>query len=310
VIGAGFSVPPFDFRARAMNAIIAMVEDEAHHEARQLTEPVFAAHPITEHSKPRIMEILNGIRALNLPLNLFAGETGFKYAKPTDKKLDVWKLTNGRGYEIQFVIQEGIGKPHDGYGKIHGIWLKVDVQKQGAFWAVKSFVEQVTNLLLEHCGYDFLWGRAAWSANSRIKALPKPDKNNDWRSLPFFVGWDAELNPIVYEGLLVFYLRLGFFRHPDTDENVVVYPSRSQAAKLIAANGQDRWNELTQLSFARRREWHTLQRQRAALVTEPERKIREAMERQKRKDREHERQLENLWTQITNRRFDNSPFPF
>jgi hypothetical protein len=274
---------------------------------RQINEPIFKEHPISEHPKPCIVEILNGIRALNLPLKLYVGEATYKDHKPTDEKLEVGKLANGDGYEFQFFIDSDSGKP-----PIHAIWLRCETEKQGSFFAVRKFFEQVSALLLEHCGYPFIYGRAVWSSNSRIKALPdKPDIERDWRWLPVFCGWDASLKPIVYEGLVVFYLRIGFILHPRYgDENFVVYSSRSYTQKFIAENSQSKWDELTQHSLARRREWQTIQKQRTAQVSQPKEKIRAALEYEKNKRKRTEEQFERLWTQMTNRRFDNRLVPF
>lgn len=311
VIGSGSGLAPLNFGAMAsLNSILAKERNagnrfkppQTEDKERQINEPIFKAHPISEHPKPRIAEILNGIRALNLPLKLFVGEATYQNHKPTDEKLEVWKLANGDGFEFQFYMDCDNGKL-----PIHAIWLRCETEKQGSFFAVRRFFEQVAALLLEHCGYPFIYGRAVWSSNSRIRALPdKPDIESDWRWLPVFCGWDDSLKPIVYEGLVVFYLRIGFILHPRYgDENFVVYTSRSYTQKFIAENSQAKWNELTQLSLARRREWLAIQKQRAAQVSQPQEKIRAALEYEKNKRKRYEQHLEQLWTQIKNRKSDN-----
>jgi hypothetical protein len=306
VIGSGFSVAPLNFGGGiSLNTILAKAGSGGNRFAaqtaekdRQLTEPVFAEHPITSHDEPRIAEILDGIRAHNLPLKLYAGEAGFKDPQPSDEKQKIWKLANGEGMEFQFVIDCDSGKP-----LIHAIWLKVEVEKQGSFFAVRRFFEQVAALLLEHCGYPYLYGRAVWSSNSRIKALPnKPDIEQDWRWLPVFCGWDASLKPIVHEGLVALYLKMGFILHPKHgDENYVVFSSDAYTQRFIAEHGQAKWNEMTQLSFARRREWLAIQKQRAAQVSQPKEKIRAALEYERNKLKRNEQELERLWTQIRTR---------
>jgi hypothetical protein len=220
VINSGFGFSPLNFGgADSLDSILAKERSlgfatPRENRERKLTEAVFAVHPLTSHADKRITQIIDGIRSLNLPLKLYAGEAGYEDPKLKNEKLDIWKLTNGNGYEFQFVIQSKM---------IHAIWLIVEVEKQGFFWKVKRFFEQVADLLLEKCDYSFIYGQAVWTSNSRIKALPeKPEIEKDWRWLPVFCGWDASLKPIVYEGLLVFYFRMGFILHPKHgDENYV-----------------------------------------------------------------------------------------
>jgi len=303
VCGIGGGLAPLEFGAAAVLDALRACEPD-------LNEPEFAAQPITSHHKPRISEILAGISTLNLPLKLYAGKATLKHAQPTDKSLEVWKLANSEGYQIQFEIVEGSGKPHDDYGKIYALWVKVDVEKQGAVWKLKAFIEQVASLLLQHCGYSCLLGHAIAAANSEIKNLLKPDPEYDWRWLPVFCGWSVDLQPIVHQGLLALYVKIGFILHPKHgDKSLVVYPSRAYTQQFISEHGQAKWNEATQLSFARRHEWRAIQKQRAAQVSQPEEKIREALERPlkrlKEQRRAFERQIEHAWKQINEQRYVN-----
>jgi hypothetical protein len=275
------------------NAVEPSDDDD---EPLPLDEPVFDIHPLSRHYKGRINEILAGIREKNLPLKLFAGEAKIRSTKP-HPPAEVWKLADGKGMEFQFIIQEDEGKPFENYGVLHAMWLKVDVAIQGAFWRLKRFWEQVADLLLEKCGYSFIYGRAVWSSNSQIKGLAEPNRDMDWRWIQKFVGWDEKLRPIVVQGLVLMYLRLGFFLHPDkADENLVIYPSRQRIKQFIALNGQAEWDKLTELSLSRRKEWHTKQKERAAQISQPETIIRAAIERATHNQKEKEGDFAHLWT--------------
>ena len=261
-----------------------------------IDEPNFSVHSLSRHYNRRINEILDGIKENKLPLKLFAGTARIR-SKKSYPPVEVWKLADENGMELQFVIQEDKGSSHDEYGVIHAMWLKVDVAKQGGFWSLKRFWQQVADLLLEKCGYSFIYGRAIWSSNSRIRGLAEPDRDNDWRWLPQFVGWNAALKPIVVQGLVLMYLRLGFFLHPDkAEENLVIYPSKQRVIKWVALNGQAEWDNMTKLSLSRRKEWHAKQKERAARITQPETIIRAAIDRATHNQKEKDGDFAHLWT--------------
>jgi hypothetical protein len=199
--------------------------------------------------------------------------------------------------EFQFVIQEDEGKPFEDYGVLHAMWLKVDVAIQGSFYRLRRFWEQVADLLLEKCGYSIIYGRGVWSSNSRVRGLNEINREKDWRWLPQFAGWDENLRPIVVQGLVLMYLRLGFFLLPEkADENLLIYPSRERVQKFIALNGQADWHRLTELSLTRRKEWRIKQRERIAKVSQPEKIIRAALDRAIHNQKEKEGDFAHLWT--------------
>jgi len=91
------------------------------------------------------------------------------------------------------MIQPGEGGENGNKGIIDAIWLRINAEEQGNFWAVKRFFDQVAELLLEFCGYDFIYGRAIWSENSTVRTKVEGGKYNDWRWKPVFSGWDCNL---------------------------------------------------------------------------------------------------------------------
>jgi hypothetical protein len=225
----------------------------------------------------------------------------------------MWKFSNDAGCDFEFVIQEGTGSHHAGYGAIHVMWLKVQPEKQGSFWDLRAFFEQVATLLLEHIGYESVWGKAIWSSNSKIKALSQPDPEKDWRALPVFCGFDASLKPMIYEGLVVMYLRMGFvLQGSKDDDNLMVYPSQREIQRVVELIGQEAWSEMTQLAYSRRHHWRKIQSERKAKMENPQQVKRQAIQDAHDKLYRDKRYYEKLCNRLLTQRFDSDlkRFPF
>jgi len=133
---------------------------------------------------------------------------------------------------------------------------------------------------LEFCGYDFIYGRAIWSENSTVRNKVEGGKYNDWRWKPVFSGWDCNLRPILIQGLVLMYLRMGFLILPEFySENVVAYPSKRFKQIVIKEIGQEAWNEWVRHSLGNRKAWAAIQKERAAKIAPEKREalIREAI---------------------------------
>lgn len=277
----------------------------------RLVDPIYGQKPLHEHSNWRISELIHGIRELRLELNLHAGTAA--YSGGGSDGVDVLKLTNGAGFDFEFEIHPGTGKTPEDDGVVHALWLKVEPDRQGSFWKLATFFNQVATLLLDCCSYRLIWGRAIWSSNSRVRGLRQPDIKRDWRALPVFCGFDASLNPLIHEGLLALYLRMGFVHLPDEElENLVVYPSRREAARLANVYGKSKWDEMTQLAFARRHEWRQVQRKRKAMIPDSEERKRQAVELAVEAFQNQEDNHEKLCHQLMQKRFsfDSKLYPF
>jgi hypothetical protein len=279
-----------------------------------LREQQFDNPPLTSSADIRVQEILDVIRRLDLPLQLYEGEGRGYYWTGADLEnkeifiMPLMKLRNETmGHEIQFHIEEIEDmepQPHVAYGHIRVTMYVVDTHKQGSFYRCKQFIrEQVGRLLLEEIGYNSLWGDATWSINSEIRGNPR--KEDDFRWQYRFAGWDGTLMPIFINGLVMLYYRMGYVPDPyqldavfdgelnALEQRKVILLSEAAKERTREWVGNEAWFELTKYWTENQPQWRELQREREAQMTAEE------MEEKKRLALEqiiYQRQvLDDLW---------------
>jgi hypothetical protein len=217
-------------------------------------------------------------------------------------------LKDEEGNSLQFDIEEfeldEPAKPFVNYGKIHATMYEVETQRQGNYYSAKRFIiGKIKRLLLDHIGYNTLWGRATWSINTEVKG--NPSKEDDWRWQFAFVGWDSQLRAIYINKLVLFYYRMGYVADPYQAVDAldgVIHPLEQRTVVLLSDAAWERikdwmpaegFYELTKYGSDNYRGWRDTQRQRAKEISpkEQEERKRQALA----ECIEDQRTLDLLW---------------
>ena len=238
----------------------------------------FSSKPITQSNNKRIQTIIDGIKTLGIPLKLYKGNAkshcweGDQLENKTTKTIDQWKITNEENHILRFDLDDD-----DGMGRVHVVMYEVDQHEQGSWISCKRFWhDQLKPILLEHCGFSSIWGRATYSIDHPVRG--NPTKAKDWRRSFKFMGYDSRLRPIFVNKLWLFYMRLGFIPSPaeiiqveqgliDVLEAKEIHLLSDQIAQGIKAEiGGAAWSELTKFDVRRIKEWNAIQRKRITQV--------------------------------------------
>jgi hypothetical protein len=245
-----------------------------------LEDMTFGDHPIASTNQRRIQKIIDATQTLALPLKLYAGQATVHYwsGQQLDQresiKIPVYKLINEHGHQLIFklVCPEAGAQPFKNYGRVHVVLYLVENDDQGSFYKSNHFInEQIKPLLLDHVGYNCLYGRATYSSNTTVKG--NPDREDDWRWQFRFMGWDSSHRPIYINKLYLFYLRLGFIAdvHQQGEVGSTIHEVQARQIVLLSEAGiqrtkdwigDDAWNEFNKYNRKNNREWQELQRQR------------------------------------------------
>ncbi len=251
----------------------------------------FDKSPSVSTPSKRTQEIINGIDALGMPLKLYEGEaSGFYW---TGENLDKQErftipqimLKDDEGNSLEFDIEEfdleEPAEPFVNYGKIHATMYTVETQRQGNYYSAKRFlIGKMKRLLLDHLGYNSIWGRATWSINTEVKG--NPAKEDDWRWQFQYVGLDSKLRPIYINKLVLFYYRMGYVADPYQASDVIdgqIHPLEQRTVVLLSDAGWKRteewmpgeaFAELTKYNQDNYKAWQKLQRQREKQISPEE----------------------------------------
>ena len=263
-----------------------IIEREYENEHPHYYEERFSNIPLSRTDNPRIQKIIDGIKELELPLKLYSGTAkvrkwvGHKLSQKVEMTHDQWKIANDEGHSLRFNLDE-LSAPVPGaensecrdMGRIHTVLYEVKEDRQGSFFKSKRFlINQLKTLLLEHCGFTAIWGRARWSVNTYTRG--RPSKDQDWRTQWKCVGVAESLKPIFLNKLYLFYMRLGFIA--DIDEAIDVHEGRldPQAARTVyllsdkaskeirEELGDAAWIELNKYNQNNLKDWNDIQRER------------------------------------------------
>lgn len=232
----------------------------------QFNEPALSSSPNT-----KIQNIINGINALGLPLDLYQGTAMFHYWEgkhletKTTKKITQYKLINDDNHILRFDLDER--------NRVHIVMYQVAPAEQGSWLRCKRFWhDQVKPLLLERCDFSTAYGRAVASLDHPVRT------QKDWRTEFKFVGWDNNQRPLFIRKLTLFYLRLGFIISPDQiiavqngemswhDATEVHFCSDKTTDYLREAMGEEVFSDITKYDARRAREWAVIQRQRSKQI--------------------------------------------
>lgn len=256
-----------------------------------LRERRFDEAPCMSTPCKRSQEMVDAIKALNMPLKLYEGEasghywTGDKLDKKETFTIPQLMLKDEEGNSLQFDIEEfemdEPAKPFVNYGKIHATMYEVETQRQGNYYSAKRFIiGKIKRLLLDHLGYNTLWGRATWSINTEVKG--NPAKEDDWRWQFAFVGWDSQLRAIYINKLVLFYYRMGYVADPYQASDVIdgqIHPLEQRTVVLLSDAAwertkdwmpEDAFYELTKYNQDNYKGWQKLQRQREQEISPKE----------------------------------------
>jgi hypothetical protein len=248
-----------------------------------LRERRFDEAPCVATPCKRTQEIIDAIKALNMPLTVFEGEasghywTGDKLSKKEPFSIPQVMIKDEHGNRLEFDIEEfeldEPAQPFVNYGKIHATMFTVETQRQGSYYSAKRFIiGKIKRLLLDHIGYNTLYGRATWSINTEVKG--NPAKEDDWRWQFQFVGWDSKLNAIFINKLVLFYYRMGYVADPYQATDVIegqLHPLAQRTVVLMSDAAMERikdwmpeegFYELIKYNKDNAAEWRKLQRQR------------------------------------------------
>lgn len=257
------------------------------------------AKEITTHSTdPQINQICEVIQEHEIPLQLrkitrriveFVGDS---LQVKRSKEMDRWRLENDCGHSIDIEIP---AKVEDG---IFVAWYRVDKKFQGNGFAAKRFMLSIKNLLLERCGYPFLHGKSSWAFDTEERGLPdNHDRRQSWRWQAVHVGFDSGGKAAFEPGLLLFYLKTGWIRKPDRQQQIldgtvdryrckeIMLLSSAEEQKLKAIQ-PELWAELT-----RHRRGSTLQKKQNAPDL-PTAQLEELIETERRKTEDRWREID------------------
>jgi len=272
--GAGDYLPEL---AAIQEKFAVMASHQYENDHPWLYGETFNNYPVGASLNKKIQTIADGIKAIGSPLKLYEGEakqhwwTGEFLTEKKTKTVPQYKL-NFKSHNLRFDLDDG-----DDLGRVHVQMYEVEPSDQGSWYDCKFFwLELLKPLLLEHCGFFSIWGRAAYSVDHSVKGSPPPEK--DWRRGYRFMGWDSGLKPIYVNKLQLLYLRLGFICNPiqmlevergnldQQQANEVHLLSDKGAEDFKKEFGSEVYNEFKKYDYRRVKQWREIQRQRSAKI--------------------------------------------
>jgi hypothetical protein len=282
--GAGPSSVGPELEAVQQKAI-RLIEQQRHNDNLGWYKKEWDTARLGSSCDPLMQEIIDGIEALALPLEVHMGiGYGWGYAaldQAEEYQSRLVKISNpALGHHLQFSIEhDGFYDfervKHQTYGRVRGDLYWVDTERQGSYYNCKTFLKkQIAPLLLEHLGYNSIFGTAMWSINTAVKG--NPNKDMDWRWRPSYSGLDSDLRPIYMSGLKKFYLCLGYVSNPNEirqeqegelhqdDVKSVNLMSAAAAQRTKEWLGDEAYDELTKYEETRLPEWRRITRAREA----------------------------------------------